>query len=75
MADTMPDLHPVESSMATHAGYDQNTNALYVTFKNGKTFRYPDVGADKAHTVLNAASFGASLNKHVLGKHEGRAIG
>lgn len=73
-SDPEPSMHPITSSMATHAGYDPQANALFVKYNNGKTFCYADVGADKAHTVLNAASFGSALNRHVLNKHEGRLV-
>lgn len=69
------DMPEVNSSMASHAGYDPNLRELHVRFKNGNTFAYEGVGADKAHTVLNAASFGTALNKHVLGnKHKARKL-
>lgn len=67
----VPDLTPVESSMAQGYHYDPNTRDLHVRFKNGDMWRYKDVGADKAETLAGAASFGSSLNRLVLGKHEG----
>lgn len=68
-----PDMQPVTSSMATHAGWDKPRQELHVRFQNGKTFAYhiPD---DKAATVMGAASFGSALNKLVLGKHLGREV-
>jgi hypothetical protein len=75
MADPKTEMHPVASSMASHAGYDAPTQTLHVKFVNGKTFAYAGVPDDKAHTVLGAASFGAALNKHVLPKHTGKRVG
>ena len=70
----LPDMTPVKSSVATHAHYDGQTQALHVKFLNGKTFRYDGVPADKGETVLGAASFGQSLNRHILGKHPGKQV-
>lgn len=71
-----PDLTPIKSSMATHAHYDPQGQTLHVRFKNGSTFRYDGVAADKGHTVMNAASFGSAFNKLITGnrRHVGRKV-
>lgn len=69
-----PELQPVVSTVASHAAYAPEEQALYVRYLNGKTWRYADVPADKGHTVTGAASFGQSLNRHILGKHPGKQV-
>lgn len=63
-----PSLIPIKSSMASHAHYDEKAQSLFVQFHNGTTFRYDDVPHNIGHTVMGAASFGASFNRHVKGK-------
>ena len=65
----IPDLTPVQSSMASHAHYDPERQELHVKMKNGTVYRYDGVPVDKGHTVMGAASFGKSLNDHILGNH------
>ena len=73
MADHLP-LEPIKSSMATHAGYDAGAQALTVKFKNGDTWRYDGVPADKAESLMGAASFGSQFNDLIAGRHKGRKV-
>lgn len=69
-----PTLTPIKSSMASHAHYDPHTQALRVKFSNGSTFRYDSVPHNIGETVMGAASFGTSFNRHVAGKYHGEKI-
>lgn len=60
--------------MATHAGYDPHRQELRVKFKNGSTHAYSNVPADKAETLLGAASFGSQFNRLIAGRHAGRKL-
>ena len=64
----LPALVPVTSSMASHAHYDEHAQSLTVQFKNGSTYRYDDIAHNLGHTVMNAASFGTSFNRHIKTK-------
>jgi hypothetical protein len=75
MKHAIPPLIPITSSMATHAHYDPGEQALYVKFLSGAVHRYEGVPVDKGTTVMQAHSFGSSLNRLVLGKHEGKRVG
>ena len=67
-------LTPVKSSMASHAHYDPDAQALHVKFSNGSTFRYDAVPHNIGETVMGAASFGSSFNRHVAGKYHGTKL-
>lgn len=75
MTDPKPDMRPVTSSVATHAGYDPVNQRLHVLYMTGKHFAYEGVPIDKAETVMGAHSFGSALNRHILGKHDGKRVG
>lgn len=68
---TTPALTPIKSSMASYAHYDPSKQALHVKFSNGTTFRYEGVPHNIGETVMGAASFGSSFNRHVAGKYPG----
>jgi hypothetical protein len=36
----MPQMLPLDSEMASHAGYDAETQELHITFRDGKTHAY-----------------------------------
>jgi hypothetical protein len=69
-----PTLTPIKSSMATHAHYDPQSQALRVKFSNGSVFRYDNVPHNIGETVMGAASFGTSFNRHVAGKYSGAKL-
>ena len=65
---TAPPLTPITSSMASHAHYDEHSQALTVQFKNGSTYRYDGVPHNIGHTVMGSASFGTAFNRHIKTK-------
>lgn len=69
-----PKLTPIKSSMASHAHYDPHSQTMHVKFSNGTTFRYDGVPHNIGETVMGAASFGASFNRHVAGKYAGAKL-
>lgn len=58
-------MHPVSSSQISYIGYDEDTNTLYVTFKNGSTFKYEDVPKSKYDKLLNSSSIGSYFIKNI----------
>lgn len=36
-------MYPINSSQISYIGYEKDTKELYITFKNGTTFKYEDV--------------------------------
>lgn len=64
-------LKPVESSMFSHAGYDDATWTLYVTFRStGETRAYLKVPPELGDEVLNSKSLGSAFNAKIKGKFE-----
>jgi hypothetical protein len=70
----VPTLTPIKSSMASHAHYDPTAQSLHVKFSNGSTFRYNGVPHNIGETVMGAASFGSSFNRHVASKYPGAKV-
>lgn len=66
-----PSLAPIQSSMASHAAYDEKAQSLMVRFHNGSTFRYDDIAPNIGHTMMGAQSFGSGFNRHIAGKRTG----
>jgi KTSC domain len=63
-------MKPVFSSHVNAVGYDDGSSELHIEYKNGKRFIYKDVDPDKARQVMNGASVGQSLHKHIRGQHD-----
>jgi hypothetical protein len=57
----------VQSSVMTSIGYDNETQALDITFTSGETYRYSNVPRDIYAALLNAESKGEFFNDHVKG--------
>ena len=55
----IPALTPIESSLFDAYRYDPATSKLTVKFKNGATYVYADVPAEKAEAFAGSASPGA----------------
>ena len=51
-------LHPVESSMMSHVGYDPTTQTLTILFKSGKTYLYSDVEQEIYDELMLSSSKG-----------------
>src|SRR5579863_2454082 len=61
-------LRPVESSLFSHAGYDDNTWTLFTRFKSsGETRAYRDVQPEVADTFLGSKSLGKWWTSNVKG--------
>jgi KTSC domain len=55
----------VFSSMITDVGWNDESEELLVTFKNGRTAAYKGLTEDKAHELANAASVGSMFNSEI----------
>lgn len=56
------------------SSYDPETGQLYVTFHNGRRYRYDAVSSDLAAEFEGAQSRGGFLHKHIIGKCKGCEI-
>ena len=61
---------PVESSNIAGVGYDNNTQTLYVAFKNGSRYFYQPVPEPVYTGLLNAPSKGRYLNAQIIGRYK-----
>lgn len=62
-------MHEVESSQLSFIGYDEDTNTLYVTFKNNATFKYIDVPEQVYKDFKEANSVGSYFNMYIKTKY------
>jgi len=63
-------LHRVNSTSATHAGYDAATKTLAVQFKGSKApYHYHGVEPSTYKDLLASHSFGQFLQANVIGKY------
>ena len=60
----------VNSSNIESVGYDQDTETLYVEFKNGSAYKYDNVPFWKFTELVDADSAGKYLNAEIKGQHE-----
>lgn len=64
-------LKPVESSMFSHAGYDDGTWQLLVTFKNnGETRAYLSVPPEVGEEFIASQSLGKAYAANIKGKYD-----
>lgn len=61
----MPDMMYVQSSNVDQIGYDDSTQELHVTFKNGGHYVYHNVPEHLFEGLKNAASVGSFLNREI----------
>lgn len=66
----VPHLTEVQSSNIHSMGHDGHT--LWVRFKSGALYSYPDVPAETYHDGLQAESIGSWFRDNIRGKHEHR---
>lgn len=59
------DMQPVSSSNVSSVGYDEETQALYVEFNNGSTYRYNGVPFGEYQALINAPSIGSHLARNI----------
>lgn len=55
----LPPLLPVKSSNISAVGYDEQSQALFIRFKSGSTYRYDAVPPDEYQALATAGSVGA----------------
>lgn len=63
------DFKSVKSSNVAAIAHDPETNTLHVRFKNGGTYAYQGVDAEKHAALMSADSVGSFLHAHIKGKH------
>ena len=61
MTNAIP-MHSVVSSQLSYIGYDEVTSTLYVTFKNGTTYKYENVTEQVFNELKESSSIGKYFN-------------
>jgi hypothetical protein len=61
----MVDMQFVDSTNLEAIGYDDATRELYIRFKNGTTYIYPDVPRDTYDQLSRADSKGSYFNRNI----------
>jgi len=56
-----------ESPNIENTRFDQRNSFLYITFKNGKTYRYIDVPKSVWDDMILAPSIGSFINRNLKG--------
>ena len=56
---------PITSSNLASVGYDEPSQTLEVTFKNGATYAYSRVPTSEYEALMAADSHGKYLNAHI----------
>ena len=64
----------VYSSNVSEVGYDDQLEAMTVTWKSGKTSAYFGVPEEKAREIANAPSVGKAINQDIKDQYEHRYI-
>ena len=64
----------VKSSNIESVAYDPATRELHVRFKNGGTYSYEDVPAEKHAALMAAPSVGGYLHAHVRQAHKAKRV-
>jgi hypothetical protein len=57
----------LSSSMLSSAGYDEETQSMDVTFRNGKTYSFPNVPLDIYETLISSSSPGRFYHDSIKG--------
>lgn len=66
-------MHPVTSSNIGAVGYDPATRELSVSFKNGKTYHYPDVPVEHFDGLRDPKrSAGSYFHQHIRSAFKAR---
>lgn len=64
---------PRPSHISAHS-YDPGKRELTITFRNGRTYRYTDVPADRARGLETANSKGTYFHSQIRDRHPGTEI-
>ncbi len=67
-------MTPVTSSNIAAIGYHQPLTALFVEFKNGKTFSYCGVSQEEHSALMGSASIGKHFNQFIKAIKVGREV-
>lgn len=59
----------IKSSMLKTMTYDKKERTLDVTFRNGSSYQYTEIGKTPVSRVLKAASKGRAFHKHIRDKY------
>lgn len=51
-------MYPVNSSQISYIGYEEDTKELFITFKNGSTYKYENVPEMTYKILLSSPSKG-----------------
>lgn len=58
-------MYPVTSSQITYIGYVEEVEHLYVTFKNGQTYRYEGVSKEEFLELKESDSVGSYFAENI----------
>lgn len=71
---TTPTLKPCVSSAISAHGYDPATQTLYLQFKSGGIYSYPEVSTDLYAGLTEAESVGRFYASNIKGQYEARPV-
>jgi hypothetical protein len=71
----LPPMTSVESSSLAAIGFDGTVNELYVSFRNGKVYRYFQVPSSVHRALLSAPSLGRYFNETVRDRFPSQRLG
>lgn len=57
---------PVSSSNLASVGYDENSRTLYVSFRNGRLYKYSGVSLQVYNGLMAASSKGQYFDRYIV---------
>lgn len=60
-------MHPVQSSQVSYIGYEESTKELFVTFKDGHTYKYQEIPKQLYENLMKSDSIGRFLSMYIKG--------
>jgi hypothetical protein len=69
-----PPMLPVQSTMASAAGYDPHQSVLQVEFKNGTVYQYEGVDINTWYEFQETDSPGQFFNREIKGNYRSRRL-
>jgi hypothetical protein len=61
-------MHPVDSSVISHVGYDSEGETLRLQFHSGRTYDYSGVTSEQHAGMMAAPSLGKHFGSEIRGK-------